>query len=170
MIKPEEFYRRDELLDGSRSKSIWRAIDDRIGGSRRAAAFIADRRSFVFGMAAAVLIYFTAVGVITTLRQVIEHSTPEAVRLDDAYRSAIEGFEKVIPSVVPATGGKAQEENYLASRRAQLVSVDAAIEALRKETSAGDLSPLKRKRLRELYSLKLSILQEMVENGDIEVL
>lgn len=166
MITPEEFYPKEHLLEGGRKKAMWRAIEAGIRPARR----IVETRSFLYGMAAAVLVYFTSVGVLTTVRQSIERSRPEAVRLDDAYRSAIEGFEKVIPSVVPATGGKAQEENYIASRKAQLVSVDAAIEALRKETSAGDLSPLKRKRLRELYSLKLSILQEMVENGDIEVL
>lgn len=171
MIRPEDFYRSDETLDRSRRKAIWRAIEASLGKvGVKSIAFIPDRRSFLFGVAAAVIVYFASVGVLTTVRKAIEHSTPEAIRLDDAYETAIEGFEKIVPSVSAGAAGNRGAEEYLSTRRSQLEGLDAAIDAMRKETPGADLSPLKRKRLRELYGLKLRILQEIVEDGNVETL
>ena len=60
-------------------------------------------------------------------------------------------------------------EEILSTREDQLRSLDAAIVDLKNEVNGHDLSPLKRARLRQLYSLKLRVIQEMIEQGEIEL-
>jgi len=62
-----------------------------------------------------------------------------------------------------------QVTGQLRDRQQQLTLINVAIANLRKETNGKDLSPLKRERLRGLYSQELRILQEMIEEGDIEL-
>ena len=56
-----------------------------------------------------------------------------------------------------------------AARLAQVRKIDEAIGALRSTTGDGDLSPLLQRRLRQLYSLKLQALQQLIENGEWEL-
>ena len=91
------------------------------------------------------------------------------MKLDAAYQSAIEEFERVVPQIVSIGGNNPGEINYFTIRKEQLLKIDDAIAGLRSESSGSDLSSLKQKKLRELYSMKLKVLQEMVENGEIEL-
>jgi hypothetical protein len=128
-----------------------------------------DRRSFLYGMAATVLLGLALVGAWTIAQQAFENSRPQPLRLEEAYVSAIHEFELVVPSVDVNTAQYSRDTGQLSQRHAQLRLVDAAITELRRQTNGTDLSPMKRERLRDLYSRKLQILQQMIEEGEIEL-
>ncbi|MEK6755921.1 MAG: hypothetical protein AABZ02_07200 [Bacteroidota bacterium] len=169
MIKPDQFYTSDDQPTEAGRKRMWQAIESEIAPHRATFLSIADKRSFAYGMAAAVLLYLSGVGALTVVRQLIENSQPTVVKVDNAYRSAITEFERVVPYVTATTSQSQQMAGELSSRKEQIRLIDAAITELRLQTNENDISPVKRERLRQLYSMKLQILQQMIERGEIEL-
>jgi hypothetical protein len=128
-----------------------------------------DRRSFAFGMAASLILGLALYGAWSIAKQAMEASKPQPLRLEQAYVSAIREFEQIVPVVGKKTPQTTQSAGQLTQRREQLQLVDQAIADLRRQTNGMDLSPLKRDRLRKLYGMKLQILQQMIEEGEIEL-
>ena len=167
MIHPDSFYSKNDYATPHQSLSMWNSIRKNL---RLPSKFVlmTDRRSFVFGMAASLLLMFSAVGVYTTVRSAVEYGQPPEIKLDQAYQSAIREFEKVALQTTKVNQGNLTQE-LLLTRKEQLHMLETAINELRKETNSHDLSEMKRARLRHLYGLKLKLLQEMVEQGVIEL-
>ena len=167
MIHPDTFYSENDNPAPHQMRSMWARIRRGISSSPKF-FFLSDRKSFLYGMAASIVLMFTAVGIYTTLKGAIEFSQPQAVKLDRAYQSAIREFEKV---ALQAVGGNQNDLNkeLVFTKKEHLQLLDAASSELKRETNSNDLSSLKRARLRQLYSLKLKLLQEMVEQGEIEL-
>jgi hypothetical protein len=169
MIDPGKFYTHDELPDRSAKTRMWQNITRELRHAKYPLSYVIDKRSFLWGVAASVIIYFTSVGIYTTVKQSVQNSRPDVVKLDAAYQSAINEFERVIPQTVSNTGADPNAKNYIVVRKEQLSKINEAIAGLRSESAGADLSSLKQKKLRELYGMKLKVLQEMIENGEIEL-
>jgi len=166
MIQPDTFYQPDDHPSKQSKIRMWSAIQ-RETGSRKGSVFaIADFRSFAYGIAAAALLYFASVGVYSTVRQSFENSKPQVVRLDEAYQSAIEDIEKFVPQVTYSNAITEPDKNYLEDRKDQLKKIDLAIEEFKHDIGSGDCSPRTQQRLRQLYSMKLSVLQELIDKGE----
>ncbi|MBI3579240.1 MAG: hypothetical protein HY276_11670 [Ignavibacteriales bacterium] len=167
-MKPEEYYQPQDAPDSASKTKMWRAIEKEIAPHRFSLFVINDTRSFVYGMAAAFVLYLSTVGAFTLIKQSIENGQPSVVQVDKAYQSAIHEFEKVVPRATSSVQSP-QTSDVLLARKDQLKLLEIAINDLKSETPNIDLSPLKRMKLRQLYSLKLQILQQMIENGEIEL-
>jgi hypothetical protein len=168
MIKPNDFYSSDDTPSNGTIGKVWRTIQGRAAPLQTPAWFIADARSFAWGMAATVVLGLAVIGAWTLARQAMENSQPQPLRLEKAYVSAINEFEQVLP-LVTAKVQVAQGKDELSQRAQQLKLLDTAIGQLRLQTNGSDMSPLIRERLRQLYGLKLQILQQMIEKGEIEL-
>jgi hypothetical protein len=168
MIKPDDFYTHDDLPGPRTRAGLWRHIREHADPLRTRPWLIADTRSFVFGMAATVIIGLATVGAWTLGHQLFDNAQPQPLRLERAYMSAISEFENVLPIVTTRLSQTPRTREALTERSRQLSLVDAAIVQMRRQTNGTDLSPLIRERLRQLYAMKLQILQQMIEQGDIE--
>jgi hypothetical protein len=169
MTEPRKFYAPNDLPTPESKRRMWHHIERHISPRRTSLLFVADKRSFAYGMAAMVILYLATVGGVTVLRQLVERTQPAELKVDGAYQSAISAFERVMPSVMATASKTAPASARLASRQEQLRLLDATINDLRRQTNGTDLSPLTRERLRQLYSMKLQILQQMIEQGEIEL-
>lgn len=169
MIRPDDFYRADELPDGRSMKRMRQAVEAGIPQFRSNPWIVGDYRSFYVGMAASIVLMLALVGAWTLAKQAFENAQPEPLKVERAYVSAIQEFERVVPSIEVKGNVKPQAAEQLKQRQEQLRLVNAAVKELRQETNGRDLSPLKRERLRQLYSQELKILQQMIEAGDIEL-
>ena len=169
MIEPRDFYTSDDLPDKRSTDAMWSSIQRSTSSFRPQNMLIRDRRSFLYGMAASIVLGLALVGAWTVARRALDNAQPTPLRLEQAYVSAIREFERVVPSVTVMSTDRPQIAGQLRDRRQQLALINVAIADLRKETNGKDLSPLKRERLRGLYSQELRILQEMIEEGDIEL-
>jgi hypothetical protein len=169
MIKPDDFYSADELPDGRSMNRMRQAVEAGVPHIRSGRWIVRDNRSFAFGMAASIVLMLALVGAWTLTKQAFENAQPEPLRVERAYVSAIQEFERVVPSIEVYGGVKPQAAEQLRQRQEQLRLVHGAVAELRQETNGRDLSPLKRERLRQLYSQQLKILQQMIEAGDIEL-
>ena len=169
MIKPRDFYTSDDVPDKGSTDAMWSSIQRSTSSFRPQNMLIRDRRSFLYGMAASIVLGLALVGAWTVARQALDNAQPTPLRLEQAYVSAIREFERVVPSVTVRSTDRPQVAGQIRGRQQQLTLINVAIADLRKETNGKDLSPLKRERLRGLYSQELRILQEMIEEGDIEL-
>lgn len=165
MIDPGSFYNQDDLPDQKTKELLWKSIRRGIGSHLWHSL---ERRSFLLGMAASLVLMFAAVGTYTSVKDAVDYAQPNIVKLDRAYQAAIREFENITTrqGVHKASG---QANSSLESRKEQLRGLEQAIEDLRRQTAGNDLSELKRAKLRELYGMKLKILQEMVEQGEIDL-
>ncbi len=166
-MKPDQLYSTDEHPSLHQRRRMWRTVEQGLGFKSRPLFVVSDKRSFAYGMAAAILLYFASVGAYGVVKSSLEKAQPTEVRLDKAYQSAIREFERIVPVVLSNQNRTDEERGILLSRKEQLELVDAAIQELKRDRG-NDLSSLISMRLRELYSLKLRILQEMVEKGELE--
>src|SRR5579862_3288666 len=166
MITPETFYSGDDYPGSHRKKEMWNAVNKRTEPHE---ARMFDTKSFAYGIAASIVLYFASVGAYTTAKQAMVKSQPAEVRLDNAYQSAVQELEMVVPQAVTQLRGTETMRQYVDLRTAQLKEIDSAIVDLRSEISTGDLSAMKQERLRHLYSMKLRVLQAMIEKGEIKL-
>ena len=165
-MNPDQFYRQEDLPTRKERTTMWKHI---AAGIRPGAIFLSipDRRSFFYGMAAAILLILSGFGLSTVLGRFAVPEQPAELRFDEAYRSAIREFEEVLPAVSRESETDRARE-LLQTRRQQIAMIDAAILELRNDIERTDLSALKRSRLRQLYALKLQALLEIIEQGDLE--
>jgi hypothetical protein len=168
MIDPAKFYSEKDLPDSGTKKRLWNGISERLFASKRFRLFDFDRKSFLYGMAASFILMFTIVGIYSTTIYIAERSQPREIKTDRAYQTAIREFESVAFSV-RKTSGSPMLDDLALQRQQRLTYLNGAIDELKEGLNSHDLSPLKRQRLRELYNLKLTLLQEMIQQGDIEL-
>lgn len=169
MIESEKYYSKEDEPNIKTRKNMWDKIQKEIYPLKHTLFMILDRRSFLYGIAASIIIYLSSVGIYHLIIDIEERSQPMVIRLDEAYISAISEFERVMPVITTAKAQSSQSLDQINGRKEQLKLLDEAIEELRGEINHRDISPLKRARLRNLYSIKLQILQKMIEQGDIEL-
>jgi len=168
MIDPARFYPEEDHPDSGTTMRLWNEILQRLFISKKSRRFVFDRKSFLYGMAASFILMFTIVGMYSTSKFIAERSQPQEIKTDRAYQTAIREFESVAFSVQKASGSPMHDDLSL-QRQQRLTYLNGAIDELKEGLNSHDLSPLKRQRLQELYNLKLTLLQEMIQQGDIEL-
>jgi hypothetical protein len=104
----------------------------------------------------------------TTVKQIAERSQPQEIKTDKAYQTAIQEFENIVHSPKNENVNSKKDDRSL-QRKTRLTYLNGAIDELKEGLNSHDLSPLKRQRLIELYNLKLTLLQEMLQQGDIKL-
>lgn len=169
MIEKEKYYQTNELPDAETRRQIWKNIEKNIKPARATFLNIQDSRSFYFGMAASVVLIFFVIGFYTSAKALLYEFKPEEIKLNTAYQSAINEFEKVVPSVVSNIPTTSIKRSVVASKMEELNYINNAIEELRKENLNHDLSPLKQMSLRQLYINKLQTLQDILMQGDVTI-
>lgn len=167
MITPEEFYTEKDSATPQTRKRMWGRIERAL--PQQKIFLISDKRSFVYGMAASFVLFLAGVGAFDLIRQGFESSQSVDTRLDKAYRSAIKELEAVVPSAISVSTENPNRQGSIQSRKQQLQLINEAIAGLRTDIEHGGPSPIKSSRLRELYSLKLQALQNIIENGEVEL-
>ncbi len=167
MIEPDKFYPKSDSPGERVKHRMWNNVKQSLFPSVNTRSFMFEKRSFLYGMAASFILMFTCIGIYSTFNRIIEVARPQEIRMESAYQTAIREFENVALSNDDRSTSPGSDEKR-ATRVIQLRFLNNAIEELRKETRSNDLSPLKRLRLHELYNMKLKLLQEMIQQGDIE--
>ncbi|MCU0452506.1 MAG: hypothetical protein MUE68_02520 [Bacteroidetes bacterium] len=171
MIDPEQFYAPSDAPSAESRRRMWTSVESRIRPQGRP-WLVLERRSFALGMAASVLLLLAGFGTFSTVERMLDNSRPTALRVDQAYRSAIREFEILASEPPKAHTVSTQDavvprQEVFRSRQDELRSIDEGIASLRAEMTSGDISPVKRARLRDLYAKKLVVLQSMIEQGEI---
>lgn len=192
-MKPEDFYPASQTPNDAQRERMWGVIQASLPGTEqrhqpeRSLFAILDRRSFIYGMAASIILCLALYGGYAAAQQLLYAGKPVEVRVDAAYQKAIREFEIVIPDmerivvqqhtkqpdrIAPSFIGQtavSPTTEQLVARKEQMGMLDGEIAQLRSELRSGDLSPVKQAKLRHLYKMKLQVLQEMIDAGEIDL-
>lgn len=163
MIDPKDFYSDEENPQQPVKRKMWRKISKEIKRERKKIFGDIELRSFVFGLAAAVIAFFALTGVYTTIRNLSEKKLPDQIRINNVYKKAVADFEKALPLATDKKDRTVKVDDWISSRHEEMQNIDAAIVQISNDLQHRDFSPLKQKRLRELYRLKLKIIDEIIE-------
>lgn len=162
MIDKNKFYDDNELPDFKTRKKIWGFVKEEIKNEKKILFHQIELRSFSLGLAAAVVMFFTFIGAKTTIQKFIDNSQPINSKINDVYLEAINNFEKSLPVILADKKNSVELDNVISVRQEQLATIDNAIEDFNNSQESFDQSPVKQKRLRELYKMKLEVLNEII--------
>ena len=161
MINPKEYYQED--IPGSESKKrMWKNIKNEIKPVHNYSGYLFDRKSFILGLGAAFVLLFAVIGMYTVVNQLMYRNTPPNLKLNSAYLSAIKQIETTLPRGNKNTGSVEVDE-YIEIQKEELKEIDDAINSFRNEYPEHDYSKIKQDRLRQLYKLKLEVLEKIIE-------
>lgn len=162
MIDKNKFYNEKDFLNENKKEIIWNKISNEINaGTKRNFHF--EWRSFLIGAAAAVFLLFASIGIKTVIENQIFHSEPEYVKLDRSIREAANKFEKFIPAGREIEYGSVAVDDFISSRKEKLENVNYGITELQKDLGGVRYSQIKYRKLRELYLMKLNIIEEIIK-------
>jgi hypothetical protein len=162
MIAPDNFYNHEDSPDHGERQRMWKRILQTLPMPRRRVFVIRDIRSFVYGMAATVVLGFAALGVAQFIHQLRQSSEGEQIL---AYQEAIRRFEAAVTATAQTSGDEGN--GRMASWNKEVDMVEQAIQDLRIDIRQKGSTPLKAAKLLKLYALKLQILQSIVDNSGV---
>ncbi len=166
MMDQNEFYAKKDIPGSFKKKKMWIKISRELSKNNSEDIQFIDWRSFSFGIAAAVILFFTSVGIYTVINSIAENQKPQIVQLTDAYRSTISRLENILPENIKSNRPVDVDEKIL-PKKEKLIYVNEAISELQSEHNKNDYSKLKLERLYSLYKMKLEILEEIIAMEEI---
>ena len=164
-MKIENFYTDDDTPSLETKKRMWSGIQDSLP-NKKVTVLSVDRRSFIYGMVASFITIFCCVGAYSTYKQVFSRSDNGSVKAEKAYQVAIKEFERAVPAT---DEHNTVSREILEERKKHIALIDEEIANVHQEFSSPDQADIKQTKLRRLYRMKLSILLNMVENGEMEL-
>ncbi len=169
MPTPDNFYSKKELLDNKSRYAIWKNIKNSITRKSKPRLPYLDTRSFAYGMAAAVILFFSLAGMYSFVSNLIEKKQPDFIKINNAYTTAIDKFEKALPEKLLVGKENTNLDEFISIKQENLNNINTAIFELQGELHERDFSSIIQNRLRTLYSMKLKILEELIliEKGEI---
>ena len=162
MKDKKTFYGDDYSIPFRTKSRMWRNIKRELRPERKSILSVIEFRSFAFGMAAAVILFFTVVGVKTTLSGYIESKKPVTQKINNVYSETIDRFEKTLPIVSVDGSSSIKDQRLIPVKMEELRTIDEAITIFKDDMGKNDNSPVKQTKLRELYKMKLQILNELL--------
>lgn len=163
MIKPDEFYSKNEYPDFNSKKLLWKRIKRGIPMERKVPVFNIDLKSFSFGFGAAFAAILICIGGYTIFSRIVEKDEPAYVKINNAYSKAIEEVEKTVPHLTTASARSYSLDEMVNAGKNKLNIIDAGIREIKSDSGPSDFSPVKQNRLRELYKMKLEMLSRMID-------
>lgn len=161
MIDEKEFYDKKDTLGSFKKRRMWTRIKNELSDADSGDINYIHWRSFSFGIAAAVILFFTSVGIYTVINTMADNQKPQIVQLTEAYKSTVTRLENILPEKIKESRTVDIDEKLL-PKKEKLIYVNEAINELQSEYNKNDYSKLKLERLYSLYKMKLEILEEII--------
>lgn len=166
MINEKDFYEKNDSPGSFQKRKLWKNISREVFKDHSVEVNFIEWKSFSFGIAAAVIIFFVSVGIYTIINTITEKQKPQIVHLTEAYRTTVARLENILPERIYMERTVDVDEQIL-PKKEKLVYVNEAINELQNEYNKNDYSKLKLERLYSLYKMKLEILEDIIAMEDI---
>lgn len=161
MINSDEFY-KEEKLSSIKKKRIWKNIKSEFHGKKFRTEYSFHKISFSLGFAAAFILLFACIGLYSVIRGLMYENTPMNLRINSAYQNVISQLEKNLPET-KTSGESIIVDEFIQIKKEELNDIDKAIKVFQNEGYKNDYSRIKQERLRELYKMKLEVLEKIIE-------
>ncbi|MCF8261683.1 MAG: hypothetical protein K9J12_12975 [Melioribacteraceae bacterium] len=158
MINQNEFYSKNDEPKKYSKFRVWRKIRSEIRSTKSKRM---ELRSFALGFATALLAIFAFAGVFNLYTQLTIERLPQQVKINNAYKSAIDEFEKILP--VKSFDPNQDVDLVLASQLEKMNDINTAINTIKNERNDRDFSKINMQRLRLLYKMKLETIEQIIK-------
>lgn len=162
MIRKEKFYDDNEKLRLSRKKKIWNNVNQYISNQPKSVIHM-DWKSFAMGIAATILFLFTGYGIFSSVESLIYNQQPDYIKVNNIITSFTDDLETQVNQIHKPSGNiPISIDDYISSRKEKLENINYGIKDIRTELNTVSDSEMKHKKLRELYLMKLSVIEEII--------
>lgn len=162
MNNRNQYYNKEDKLPKTIKRKIWVNIIARLNQNEITSRFVFHWRSFALGIGAAIVTFFTIVGINSSIEKIIASQQPEIVKVNKAYQSIISNLENILPVNTMDYNDDIFLDEYLTTRKEELRNIDEAIVDLNQIYIKKDYSKTKHFRLLELYKMKLNVIEEII--------
>jgi hypothetical protein len=156
-----EFYKKSDSPDFKTRLRMWNSVRREIRKEKQS-YYGLDFRSFSLGMAAAVILFFSFIGIRSTVLNFIESKRPLDERINRVYDETIDKLENKLPMVLSGKKKSVNVDDLIEVQLEGLESINDAIVDLKLNQDSYNQSPVKQRRLRELYKMKLEIINAII--------
>ena len=169
MIDKKDFYEPDESISPSVKKELWKNINSSITPQKEKSFWSFEYRSFAFGMAATVILFFTFIGVKSTVSNFIYENKSYNEKINNSYQEVIGSFEKTLPLILANKERSIKLDDILSEKTEELKVINYAINEFKDNSNSIENSPIKEERIRKLYRMKLEIINDIIELEEREL-
>lgn len=166
MKRNDNFYDKKDIPKNYQKRRIWNNVARELIKDYSDKRKYIEWRSFALGLAAAVILFFTSIGIYTVVNSISEKQKPHIVHLTEAYKTTVSKLENMIPENIKS-GQTVNIDDEILPKKERLTYVNEAINDLQNEYNKNDYSRLKLERLYSLYKMKLEILEEIIAMEEI---
>ncbi len=162
MKQQNKFYERNESPDSELSKKMWNEIEKNIISNRKEFNFTIERKSFTIGFSAAAIFVLIIFNLYAFLSNIAFNNEPEIMKINRTYSKTISRMEILLPASLFDENQSINLDEQLVANLENLNGVNQAINELYSDFSSQDLSLIKQERLRNLYKMKLDVLESLI--------
>ncbi len=161
MIRRTEFYKEEDRITRVQKSRIWQAVHFQLFSGDLKSHFNFEWRNYTLGMATSVILFLAGIGVWTLIGDSRINAESELSLLNSTYSQAIYKLEKIAARKLSNSNVKNLDE-LLQAKSERLNSVSNAISEIKTNKELREFETIKEKRLRQLYLMKLEILDEII--------
>lgn len=164
----DTFYNSSDLPTTEEKKAMWADVKSSMKQPNQSRIIQFHWKSFWIGNAAAVLLIFATVGIVSTGKtlQTLSTSSDSEEQIYETLNSATNQLSDLPPLLIDqATESR---KSSLESTTLAIEEIDLLIEELKEDMLINGESPTKRNTLKRLYATKLDFYKDLLLNEELE--
>eukprot|EP00039_Didymoeca_costata_P022078 m.346075 g.346075 ORF g.346075 m.346075 type:complete len:165 (+) comp28073_c0_seq1:529-1023(+) len=161
-MKKEKFYSENDIPSTQQKELMWKNIEVNIPLKKKAAVLF-HWKSFLIGNAAAVLLIFSGIGIISTYNNLFDSSSTEE-QVYATLNTATKQLQNLTPLLIQQASE--QNKNSIESTAEAIDEIDKLINEIKTDIINNGSSPAKETSLKRLYATKLDFYKEILLNQE----
>jgi hypothetical protein len=161
-MKEENFYSKKDLPSHLQKEKMWDNIESEILIKRRP-NILFHWKSFLIGNAAAVLLIFSSIGIVSTYNNLFDDSSTEE-QVYETLNTATKQLQSLTPLLIQQASE--QNKNSIESTADAISEIDKLIDEIKSDMLFNGTSPSKEESLKRLYATKLDFYKEILLNQE----
>ncbi len=161
-MKEENFYSKKDLPSHLQKEKMWNNIESEIL-IKSQPNILFHWKSFLIGNAAAVLLIFSSIGIVSTYNNLFDDSSTEE-QVYETLNTATKQLQSLTPLLIQQASE--QNKNSIESTADAISDIDKLIDEIKSDMLLNGTSPSKEASLKRLYATKLDFYKEILLNQE----
>jgi hypothetical protein len=161
-MKEEKFYSEKDQPTQLQKERIWDNIESEIL-IKKQPNILFHWKSFLIGNAAAILLIFSSIGIMSTYNTLFDNSSTED-QVYETLNTATKQLQGLTPLLIQQASE--QNKNSIESTADAISEIDKLIDEIKSDMLLNGTSPSKEASLKRLYATKLDFYKEILLNQE----
>ena len=161
-MNEEKFYSEQDQPSPFQKEMMWENIESEISANKNA-RILFHWKSFLIGNAAAILLIFSSIGVVSTYNNFFDRSSTEE-QVYETLNTATKQLQHLTPLLIQQASE--QNKNSIESTATAIAEIDKLINEIKSDMLINGSSPAKETSLKRLYATKLDFYKKILLNQE----